>query len=434
MPDKPSTAHRVSRLRALLRRSGAEAFLILDLKNIRYLTGFSGSDGALLVGAGKPVLLVDGRYTTQAAKEAPGARVVLYGDKATGIADALSAGGYGKAGFEPSVMTVDFLGALKRKAKKVRWMPLPAESGSIRAVKDSSEIAHIRKAIRIATGALQSTLAAIRPGVCELDVAVELEYAMRKKGAEGPSFDTIIASGPNSALPHARPGRRKIRAGDFLVVDYGAVSGGYHSDETCTFVIGRAGKRHEKLYALVKEAAAARTVIDQAGYGPLFSHGTGHGLGLDVHEAPRLSALSEAVLEEGMVITIEPGIYLPGFGGIRIEDAILVTRAGAHPSFVTSTLHDSGKEACRFFKKISFTAANTPGSGWTATLPPSEFPTMPRNSSGTSIPSNCPSRTGTSSRTRPSVPSSLPNPWRNSSRRSAARSSASTRTSRTTPA
>jgi len=347
MPDKPSTGTRMSRLRALLRRSGAEAFLILDLKNIRYLTGFSGSDGALLVGGGRPVLLVDGRYTTQAAKEARGARVVLYGDKAAGIADALSAGGYGKAGFEPSVMTVDFLGALRRKAKKVRWMPLPAESGSLRAVKDSSEIAHIRKAIRIATGALQSTLAAIRPGVCELDVAVELEYAMRKKGAEGPSFDTIIASGPNSALPHARPGRRKIRAGDFMVVDYGAVSGGYHSDETCTFVIGRAGKRHEKLNALVKEAhdraleavrpgalcrdvdAAARTVIEQAGYGPLFSHGTGHGLGLDIHEAPRLSALSKAVLEEGMVITIEPGIYLPGFGGIRVEDTILVTREGA---------------------------------------------------------------------------------------------------------
>lgn len=346
MPDKPSTAHRVSRLRALLRRSGVDAFLILDLKNIRYLTGFSGSDGALLVGAGKPILLVDGRYTTQAAREAPGARVVLYSDKASGIADALAAGGYGQVGFEPSVMTVELFASLKRKAKKVRWKPLPSELGSIRAVKDPEEIAHIRRAIRIATGALTSTLAGIRPGVCELDIAVELEYEMRKKGAEAPAFDTIIASGPNSALPHARPGRRKLRSGDFVVVDFGAVSSGYHSDETCTFAVGRTGRRQERLYALVKEAhdraleavrpgvlcrdvdAAARAVIEKAGYGPLFSHGTGHGLGLDIHEAPRLSALSEAVLEEGMVVTVEPGIYLPGFGGIRIEVAVLVEKRG----------------------------------------------------------------------------------------------------------
>ncbi len=170
---------------------------------------------------------------------------------------------------------------------------------------------------------------------------------MRSMGAEAPSFDTIIASGPNSALPHARPGSRKIRPGDFVVVDYGAVWRGYHSDETCTFAVGGAGRRHKKIYAVVKEAhdraleavrpgvacrdvdAAARGVIEKAGYGPLFSHGTGHGVGLDVHEAPRLSTLSEAVLEKGMVITIEPGIYLPGFGGVRIEDTVLVEKGGA---------------------------------------------------------------------------------------------------------
>ena len=346
MPDRAPAATRRSRLRALLRRSGVDVLLILDLKNIRYLTGFSGSDGALLVGAGKPTLLVDGRYTTQAAGEAPGTRVVLYREKAAGIADALSAGGYGHVGFEPSVMTVDVFGALRRKARKVRWKPHPSALGSIRAVQDSVELGHIRRAIRIAAGALRSALAGFRPGVCERDIALELDYEMRKRGAEAPSFDTIVASGPNSALPHARPGRRKIRPGDFVVVDYGAVSGGYHSDETCTFAVGRAGRRHRALYTVVKEAhdraletvrpgvacrdvdAAARAVIEKAGYGPRFTHGTGHGLGLDVHEAPRLSALSEAVLEEGMVITIEPGIYLPGSCGIRIEDTVLVTRDG----------------------------------------------------------------------------------------------------------
>ena len=272
---------------------------------------------------------------------------VLYRDKASGIADALSASGFERVGFEPACVTVDLRGALRRKAKKVRWKPLPSELGAIRAVKDVEEIKSIRKAIRIATAALRSTLEWIRPGVCERDIAIELEYTMRRMGADAPSFDTIIASGPNSALPHARPGTRKIRPADFVVVDFGAVWRGYHSDETCTFAVGRAGRKHEKIYAVVKEAhdraleavspgvacrvvdAAARGVIEKAGYGSCFSHGTGHGVGLDVHEAPRLSTLSDAVLEEGMVITLEPGIYIPGFGGVRIEDTVLVGKGGA---------------------------------------------------------------------------------------------------------
>jgi Xaa-Pro aminopeptidase len=348
MPDRPPTANRISRLRALLRRSGAEAFLILDLKNIRYLTGFSGSDGALLVGPGRPVLLVDGRYTTQAGEQAPGARVILYREKTSGIAEALSAvGGIEQVGFEPAVMTVELLSALRGKMKKVRWKPLQAELGAIRAVKDHGEIELIGRAIRIAAAALRSTLQRVRPGVCERDIALELEYAMRQGGAETPSFDTIVASGPNSALPHARPGARKIRKGDFVVIDYGAVYCGYRSDETCTVAVGRGRRRHEKIYAVVKEAhdraleavrpgvacrdvdGAARDVIEKAGYGPCFPHGTGHGVGLDVHEAPRISALSGSILEEGMVVTIEPGIYLPGFGGVRIEDMVLVEKGGA---------------------------------------------------------------------------------------------------------
>ncbi|HTZ38729.1 MAG TPA: Xaa-Pro peptidase family protein [Syntrophales bacterium] len=346
MPDQPSHPSRVSRLRALLRRSSVEALLILDLKNIHYLTGFSGSDGALLVGPGRPVLLVDGRYTSQAGKEAPGARVVLYRDKASGIADALAASGAERVGFEPAVMTLELYNALRRKAKRVRWESLQAELSSIRAVKDQREIESIRRAIRIAADALRSTLERIRPGVCERDIAIELEYAIRMKGADAPSFDTIIASGPNSALPHARPGKRKIRTGDFVVIDYGAVCRGYHSDETCTFAVGLGGRRFRKIYAIAKEAhdraleaigpgkacrdvdAAARGVIEKAGYGGFFSHGTGHGVGLDVHEAPRLSMLSDAVLEEGMVVTIEPGIYIPGSGGVRIEDMVLVEKGG----------------------------------------------------------------------------------------------------------
>lgn len=347
MPDRPSSPLRISRLRALLQCSGVEAFLILDLKSILYLTGFSGSDGALLVGAGEPILLVDGRYTTQARKQVPGADVVLYRDKAAGIAEVLSAGGFGRVGFEPAVVTVELFNALRRKTQKVRWKPLQERLGVIRAVKDPGEIENIRRAIRIATEALRETITIIRPEVHERDIAIELEYLMRSKGADAPSFDTIVASGPNGALPHARPGSRRIRTGDFVVIDYGAVWRGYHSDETCTFAIGRPGRRHEKVYSIVKEAhdraleavrpgiacrdvdAAARCVIEKAGHGSCFSHGTGHGVGLDVHEAPRISTLSDTILEQGMVITIEPGVYLPGFGGVRIEDTVLVEKDGA---------------------------------------------------------------------------------------------------------
>jgi Xaa-Pro aminopeptidase len=347
MPDRSSAATRILRLRACVRSSDVDAFLILDLKNIRYLCGFSGSDGALLVGPGKPVLLVDGRYMTQAAEEAPAVRVVLYRDKITGIADALSSGGIERVGFEPGIVTVEFLHALRRKARKIKWKALPTELGALRALKDPGEIDRIRRAIRIAEGALTSILGRIRPGMSERDIAVELDYAMRLGGAESSSFDTIVASGPNSALPHARPGRRKIRKGDLLVVDHGASYRGYRSDETCTFAVGRPGKKQERIYAVVKEAhdraleavrpgiacrdidAVARSVIGKAGLGDCFPHGTGHGVGLDVHESPRLSALSESVLEEGMVVTIEPGVYLPGFGGVRIEDMVLVERGGA---------------------------------------------------------------------------------------------------------
>lgn len=346
MSDHPSHSLRVSRLRALLRRSGVEALLILDLKNIHYLTGFSGSDGVLLVGPGRPVLLVDGRYTSQAGKQAPGARVILYRDKASGIADALAGRGVERVGFEPAMLSLELYSALRRRTKRVRWKPLQAELSSMRAVKDQREIEALRRAIRIAAGALRSTLDRVRPGVLERDIAIELEYAMRLGGADAPSFDTIIASGPNSALPHARPGNRAIRAGDSVVIDYGAACRGYRSDETCTFAVGRASRRFVNLYAVAKEAhdraleavcpgkacrdvdAAARGVIEKAGYGGFFSHGTGHGIGLDVHEAPRLSSLSGAVLEEGMVITIEPGIYIPGFGGVRIEDMVLVEKGG----------------------------------------------------------------------------------------------------------
>jgi Xaa-Pro aminopeptidase len=231
---------------------------------------------------------------------------------------------------------------LKEKLEGVSLNPMPDTITSIREIKDETEIACIQKAAEISSQALTAVLGFIKPGVQERDIAIELEYQMGKRGAADASFSTIVASGINSAQPHAAPGSRKIQHGDVVMIDYGAVYCGYHSDETCTFVVGRGDDKQKEVYTLVKEAhdralqavkagvsckdidRVARECIEQANMGKYFSHGTGHGVGLDVHEAPRIAAQSENILEEGMVVTIEPGIYIPDLWGIRIEDMVVV--------------------------------------------------------------------------------------------------------------
>jgi Xaa-Pro aminopeptidase len=228
----------------------------------------------------------------------------------------------------------------------VELRPLASVFHCLRAVKDEAEIAQIREAAKIAGEALAAVREMIRPGVREAEIALELEYRMRLGGAEKVSFETIVAAGSNTALPHATPGRRAIADGDCVMIDYGAVCGGYHSDETCTYIVGQASERQQEVYRLVREAhdralgairsgvscgeidRIARACLEDAGLGGYFSHGTGHGVGLDVHEAPRLAAGREEILRAGMVVTVEPGIYLPGVWGIRIEDTVLVTEEG----------------------------------------------------------------------------------------------------------
>jgi Xaa-Pro aminopeptidase/Xaa-Pro dipeptidase len=333
---------------------GIDALLFFDMRNIRYFTGFSGSEGALLIGPeGNAHLLVDGRYTTQAKKETRGIDLVHITDRLVTVAALINAKAIRTVGIEASVVSVQLHHELKGRSKKTRFKPLLKEIDFLRTLKDKSEIAMIRKASRIAADALQAVLPLIKVGVCERDIALELEYRMRKGGAEKAAFETIVASGPNGALPHARAGSRKLASGDALVVDYGAVYGGYHSDETCTFFIERVETDLKAVYGLVKEAhdramdaavagcscadvdRVARTVISQAGWGAFFTHGTGHGVGLDVHELPRLSPKAEYKLGEGMAVTIEPGIYLPGKWGVRIEDTIHIVRG--QPEVLTRT-------------------------------------------------------------------------------------------------
>jgi Xaa-Pro aminopeptidase len=344
--NSPIPSERILRVRSGLLDFRVDAVLFLDMKNIRYLTGFTGSDGALLIGRDKQVLLVDGRYTNQAKREIKDVAVFEYREKIGGIKTAIADIGLTSVSFESTAMNVHTYLRLKKEMKGVVFKPLSDEISAIRTIKDEREIACMRKASEISFQAILAVRELIKPGVREKDVALELEFAMGKKGAEQIAFPVIVASGANSSLPHAKPGSRSIESGDVVMIDCGAVYQGYHSDETWTIVVGKGNDRQRKVYAVVKEAhdraleavragapcreidRVARSFIEDKGHGKYFSHSTGHGVGLDVHEAPRIAGESEHVLETGMVVTIEPGVYIPNLWGIRIEDMVLVTDDG----------------------------------------------------------------------------------------------------------
>lgn len=325
--------------------------LVSDLVNVRYLAGFTGSNAALLVFAGDTpaVLATDGRYRTQAARQAPDLETVI--ERACGrhlVARAVSDGAR-RIGFESHVVTVDGFYALARElgdppAELVRT---PGAVEALREVKDAGEVALLRLACEAADAALAELVegGGLRPGRTERAVGRELEALMLEHGADGPSFETIVAAGANSAIPHHRPTDAVLAPGDFVKIDFGALVGGYHSDMTRTFVLGKAGKAaawQREIYQLVSEAqragrealevgatlsdvdAAARLVIADAGYAENFGHGLGHGVGLQIHEAPGISSTAAGTLLAGSVVTVEPGVYLPDRGGVRIEDTLVV--------------------------------------------------------------------------------------------------------------
>ncbi|MFI2842233.1 MULTISPECIES: aminopeptidase P family protein [Mycolicibacterium] len=336
---------RRDRLRRRLAAADLDAMLVTDLVNVRYLSGFTGSNAALLVFAERdtPVLATDGRYVTQAAAQAPDADVVI--ERAVGPAlAARAADGVRRLGFESHVVTVDGFTSLERAGAGVEFVRAAGMVERLREVKDVGEIAILRLACEAADAALHDLVerGGLRPGRTEKEVRRDLESLMLDHGADGVSFETIVATGSNSAIPHHRPTDAVLATGDFVKIDFGALVAGYHSDMTRTFVLGSAADWQRELYELVATAqaagraavlpgadlpavdAAARQVIADAGHAENFGHGLGHGVGLQIHEAPGISASAVGTLLAGAAVTVEPGVYLPGRGGVRIEDTLVV--------------------------------------------------------------------------------------------------------------
>jgi Xaa-Pro aminopeptidase len=330
-------------LRQLVRQAGADALLVTNLLNIRYLTGFTGSNAALLLDGEsdeRTLFCTDGRYVTQAGTEVPDLEHVI--DRAS--AAALVKHGRGRTGFESQYVSVEQYATLNALADGSELTRTPGLVEQLRLIKDEHEIEALRQACAAADAALAAILerGGLRPGRTEREVARELESLMLDHGASAPSFDTIVAAGANSAIPHHRPTEAVLATGDFLKLDFGATVDGYHSDMTRTLVLGKAADWQRELYELVHRSQAAgrsavrpgavtkdvdrsaREVIEHAGHGDEFSHGLGHGVGLEIHEAPSLAKKGEGTLAIGMTVTVEPGVYLAGRGGVRIEDTLVV--------------------------------------------------------------------------------------------------------------
>ena len=337
--------------------AGAESVLVTRLVNVRYLTGFTGSNAALLLTEREAVLATDGRYTTQAVAEAPDVELLLERECAAAVVAKAGRDGVRRLAFEAHDVSVELHGTLSTIDGAPRLIALGRAVEALRTVKDEHEIELLREACAIGDRALAETLETIAPGHSEREVARRLESTMVELGADGIAFETIVATGPNSAIPHHRPTHREIERGDLLKIDFGALYGGYHADCTRTVVVGRAPEDwQQEIYDVVRAAqragrhaltagadvrdvdAAARSVVVDAGYGEQFPHGLGHGVGLEIHEAPMMGYRASGRLVASTPVTVEPGIYLPGRGGVRIEDTLVVT--DGVPDLLTTTQKD----------------------------------------------------------------------------------------------
>lgn len=345
----PRFAVRVERLTARLRAAGADALLVTNPRDIRYLTGFVGDDSWALVPArGKRItVLSDFRFREQIAREAPHVATRM---RKAGLAEELAkvaeAARLGTIAFQTEYTSVALRKTLVKHLGAKRLTDAGEGLLAQRAVKDEAEVAAIEKALGIQERAFESLCETIEPGQSETEIAASLEYLMRSEGADGTSFPSIVAADANGSLPHAIPGPSKVRRGGAILIDFGARWGGYCSDLTRVVALGKMSPRMREVYRIVLDAqlaaidaiapgktfkavdGVARNLIKKAGYGKEFGHSLGHGIGLDIHEEPRLSARAEGQLEPGHVVTVEPGIYLPGVGGVRIEDDVLVTPSG----------------------------------------------------------------------------------------------------------
>ncbi len=336
---------RLERMRQKMQEESIDAYVVLRPENGRYLSGFSGGEATLYVTARKAILLTDFRYIEQAKGEAPDFEIIKTGqDHFEALAELGQQAQ--RVGFEGDFVTYINFEKLKKGFPQAELLSLPDLVNHLRSVKDQTEIDTIRQAVKIADDAFASVLKTIDIGQTEEEIGLDLEYSMRRAGASGGSFQFIVASGVRSALPHGSASSKKIQLGEFLTMDFGAIYQGYCSDITRTVFLGEPQDKHREVYQVVLAAqragiaavapgrtgkevdAVARKIIEDAGYGDYFGHGLGHSVGLAIHEGPNLNMREERVLEPGMVITVEPGIYIPDWGGVRIEDIVLVTENG----------------------------------------------------------------------------------------------------------
>ncbi|MBI3911013.1 MAG: aminopeptidase P family protein [Armatimonadetes bacterium] len=340
---------RIHRLREVMTERDLPAMLITRPQNVGYLTGFTGSTAALVVTAAEAVFITDARYVEQARAECAPLPVVptqtghTYGEKIAEVAHGM---GITTLGLESDYLTLRDFDKLREELEGIALRPEAELVSGLRVVKDAGEIERIRRACALVDATFEHILTLVHPGVRERDLAIEIECFMKKRGAEREGFDTIVASGVRAALPHGRASNKPIEAGDLVIFDFGATLNSYSSDLTRTMVVGQASERQRDIYAIVREAqaaaiaairpgveakqvdATARDLIAARGYGEQFGHGLGHSLGREVHDGPGLSPRSEFKLEAGMVFTVEPGIYIQGWGGVRIEDDVVVTKHG----------------------------------------------------------------------------------------------------------
>jgi len=327
-----------------------EGFLVTNLKNLYYLTGFDGEGSALITNRNN-YLLTDSRYTEQAEKESSNFKIITDDPKkknarVLAMKKIIERNKINKIAFESIDLNyADFI-KYSESFQSVEFLPTKNIVEQIRMLKDKEEIIKMKKAAQITTESLKEVFEIMEPGVRELEIASELAYTMRKKGAQKEAFETIVVSGERSSLPHGKPSEKKINEGELIIIDVGANYHSYNSDITRTIIIGRENKKQKKIFSIVSDAQkasleflkpgvkckevdfVARDIIAKKGYGKYFGHGLGHGVGLDIHEIPRVSSNDDTILLPGMVVTIEPGIYLPEVGGVRIEDSVLITEEG----------------------------------------------------------------------------------------------------------
>ena len=335
----------IDKIRSVLRERGLDGILLYKPENRRYASGFTGSVGYALITETDAIFIADFRYTQQAVSQCDGFEIIEMSNTKT-IADILNSLRLHQLGIEEDFMTYGQFMKFKDRLENTYMIPLEGAILKLRSVKMPDEIKNIEKAAHIADKAFEHILKFIRPGLAESDIALELEFFMKKEGASKLSFDSIVASGKRSSLPHGVASDKIIEACDMITLDFGCVYNGYCSDMTRTVVLGKADNKQREIYDIVLKAqvtaleavkpgitgaeldAVARGIIGDSGYGQYFGHGLGHGVGLEVHELPHVNVRGDVPMEPGMVITIEPGIYIPDFGGVRIEDLVVVTDSG----------------------------------------------------------------------------------------------------------